>query len=82
MLWKGLGMAGSLGDFGKGLIAIGLLLLVAGMCCLWAPKIPWLGQLPGDMVVRRETWTFYAPLGTCLLISMALSFIMWFLSRR
>ncbi len=73
---------GSLGDIGKGLIVLGLVLLVVGVCCLWAPKMPWLGRLPGDVVVHREAWTLYAPIGTCLLISMVLSFIMWFLNRR
>ena len=73
---------GSLAELGKGLMLVGLVLVVVGICCLALPRVPWLGRLPGDIVVRRESWTVYAPLGTCLVISVVLSLIMWFLSRR
>ncbi len=73
---------GSFSDVGKALVVIGLLTAAVGVVCLAAPRLPWLGRLPGDIVIRRENWTLYVPLGTCLLISVALSFVLWFFGRR
>ncbi|WP_352902606.1 DUF2905 domain-containing protein [Mesorhizobium sp. M1307] len=47
---------------------------------------PWLsrvgpGRLPGDIVIQRENFTFYAPIGTGILISIVLSFVLWLLNR-
>jgi len=45
---------------------------------LWlSPKIPWLGHLPGDIVIKREKFTFYFPLGTSILISIILTLILY-----
>ena len=40
-----------------------------------------LGRLPGDIVIERENFRLYLPLGTSLLISLVLSVIMWLLGR-
>ena len=37
----------------------------------------WLGKLPGDIIVKRENFTFYFPLATCILISIVLSLLFW-----
>jgi hypothetical protein len=45
-------------------------------------KLPtWLGRLPGDITFKRDNFSFYFPLGTCLLLSAILSFIMWLLRK-
>ena len=63
---------------GRPLIIAGLILLAAGLLFSHGPKLPhWLGRLPGDISIRRENFSFYAPLTTCLLISAAISFILW-----
>jgi hypothetical protein len=63
----------------KGLIVMGAVLLAVGAWMAWGPKIPFLGKLPGDIVIRRESFTFYFPLATCILISVILTLIMrWF----
>jgi hypothetical protein len=62
------------------LIVIGLLLVAAGVLWPWLQKVG-LGRLPGDFVIRRESFTFYAPIATCILISIVLSIIFWFLRR-
>ncbi|MDD2365866.1 MAG: DUF2905 domain-containing protein [Desulfuromonadaceae bacterium] len=67
--------------FGKSLIVIGLLLILAGVVVSFAPRFPWLGKLPGDILVKRENFSFYFPLTSCILISLILSFIMWLLRR-
>jgi hypothetical protein len=39
-------------------------------------KIPWLGHLPGDISIKGEKFSFYFPITTCILISIALTFIL------
>ncbi len=64
-------------DLARGLIILGVILVVVGLALLLVPKLPWLGKLPGDIVIKRESFTFYFPLGTCILISVILSLIFW-----
>jgi len=61
------------------LIVIGLLVCGAGVVWLLAPNLPWLGRLPGDIVIERDGSRFYFPVTTCLLLSAALSLAMWIL---
>ena len=68
-------------DFARILIVLGVLLVVVGLALLLVPKIPGLGKLPGDLVIKRENFTFYFPLGTCILISVILSLIFWLFRR-
>ena len=69
-------------DVGKILITIGLGLVVLGLLIWFGGRmnLP-LGRLPGDIRIDRPNFKFYFPLATCLLISAALTLIMW-LSRR
>ena len=62
------------------LIAVGLLLLVAGLLWPWLSKLG-LGRLPGDIRIETEGGGFYFPIVTCLVISVVLSLILWFLRR-
>jgi len=66
---------------GKALILAGLFLIVAGLFFTWGGKIPFLGRLPLDIRIERENFSFYFPLGTCILISLLLSFILWIFRR-
>ena len=68
-------------DLARFLIVIGVLLVVVGLALLLLPKIPWLGKLPGDIVIKRENFTFYFPLATSILISVILSLIFWLFRR-
>jgi hypothetical protein len=63
------------------LIIAGVVLVVAGVALLLAAKIPWLGKLPGDIVIKRENFTFYFPLATCIILSVILSLILWLFRR-
>lgn len=68
---------------GRGLIAIGLALVVLGLLLTFGEKLPVrLGRLPGDIVIRGKNTTFYFPLVTSLLLSVLLSLVMWLLGRR
>ncbi len=62
------------------LIIVGLLIVAVGVLWPWLQKLG-LGRLPGDFVIRREGFTFYAPIATCTLISIVLSVVFWFLRR-
>lgn len=64
-------------DIGRFLILVGLLLVAVGAVLWLSPKIPWLGRLPGDITIKREHFTFYFPLGTCILVSIILSLILY-----
>ncbi len=66
---------------GKTLIAIGLLLVVAGLFFTYGGRIPFLGKLPGDIRIEKENFSFYFPLATCLAISALISFILWLFRR-
>jgi hypothetical protein len=69
-------------NIGKLLIVIGLLLAGIGVALLFSGKILWLGRLPGDFLFQGKQSSFYFPLTTCILISIVLSLIMWFINRR
>lgn len=62
------------------LIILGVVLIVAGLLWPWVTKLG-LGRLPGDIVVERENFRLYLPITTSILISVALSLILWFLNR-
>jgi len=64
-------------DLARFLIIAGLVLVAVGVVLLLAPKIPWLGRLPGDFTFRRGNFTFYFPLGTCILISVILTLVLY-----
>ncbi|RKX36058.1 MAG: DUF2905 domain-containing protein [Thermotogae bacterium] len=68
-------------QIGKLLVVAGLVLLAIGLVLYITGKIPFLGKLPGDLVIKRRNFTFYFPLTTCLLISGILSLIFFILSK-
>lgn len=69
--------------FGRTLIAIGVVLVLAGLLVTLGARLPFrLGRLPGDIVIRGRHSVFYFPLITCLVLSLVLSLVMWLLNRR
>ena len=68
-------------DIGRFLIMVGILLVIVGAVLWLAPKMPWLGKLPGDIVIKRDNFSFYFPLGTCILISIILSLLLYLWRR-
>jgi Protein of unknown function (DUF2905) len=69
-------------DFGRLLIGLGLVLLVAGglLLLLGRTGVP-LGRLPGDISYRGKNLSVYFPLGTSILLSVLLSVVFYLLSR-
>jgi len=68
-------------DLGKMLMTFGAVLLVVGALLTLAGRVPWLGRLPGDLYFERDHFRFYLPLGTCVVLSVILSLLLWFLRR-
>lgn len=67
---------------GKALLAVGLAIALLGAALLLAGRagLP-LGRLPGDVAYKGKHFSVYFPLGTCILISLALSLLLYLLSR-
>ncbi len=66
---------------GKSLIFIGCIFILAGILLTIDHRIPWLGKLPGDIIIRKDTFSFYFPLTTCLLVSIILTLVLYLLRR-
>jgi uncharacterized protein HemY len=66
---------------GKTLIYLGVFLAIVGVIVTFAGKLPWLGHLPGDITIQRERFSFYFPITTCILISVIVSLVLYFLRR-
>ncbi len=69
------------GGIGKLLIILSAVLFLLGVLFQLSGRLPWLGRLPGDIVIRRESFTFYFPLTTSILISVILSLVLWLFRR-
>ncbi len=69
-------------SFGKILVIIGLVLVVAGaIIWLGGHRFEWFGNLPGDIKIRRNNVTIYAPIVTFLLISLLLTLLVNIIRR-
>ena len=62
------------------LIMIGIAIVVIGLAWPWLGKLG-LGRLPGDIIVRREGFSFYFPIVTCLVVSAAVTLALWLFRR-
>jgi len=69
-------------DVGKALVALGLLIALAGVVLLLVGRVPWLGRLPGDIHFQRGNFSFYFPLATSLLLSVVLTLLLYIIGRR
>ncbi len=61
--------------FGKILVIAGLVIAGAGLLLTFGEKIPWIGRLPGDIVIRGKNISFYFPVMTCIVVSLLLTLI-------
>lgn len=66
----------------KVLMVSGIALFIIGAFCFLASKLPWIGRLPGDILIEKGDFRFYFPLTTCLLLSAAASLIYHFILKR
>jgi Protein of unknown function (DUF2905) len=63
---------------GRLLLFAGAMFILIGALFYFGPRLPLrLGRLPGDIIHRGQHGTFYFPLASCLVVSVALSLILW-----
>lgn len=75
------------GTPGKFLIGIGAIIIVLGTFMILADRVPgagnllgWFGKLPGDISIKRDNFRLFFPLGTSIVLSIALSLLFYLLS--
>ncbi len=69
-------------EIGKFLIIFGFIIIILGLLLTFAGKLPFIGRLPGDIVIEKRNFVLYFPLGTSILLSIILSLIFYLLSRK
>ncbi|MCK6603358.1 MAG: DUF2905 domain-containing protein [Ignavibacteriaceae bacterium] len=62
---------------GKLLITGGVIMTAAGLIILFWNKIPFIGKLPGDILIRKENFTIYFPIVTSIALSLLISLILY-----
>jgi len=72
----------SIQHIGRFLIILGLIISIIGALFLLSGRIPWIGKLPGDILIQKKHFTFYFPLATSIIISVILTLLFWILGRK
>jgi hypothetical protein len=62
------------------LVGLGVALVVVGLL-VWSGALSWFGRLPGDVRIERDSVHIYVPLVSMLLVSLALSLLLYLLRR-
>ena len=77
-------MSNGIEYIGKFLVILGLIIAgLGGLLLIFKHSgIPILGKLPGDIIIKKENFTFYFPLATSIILSIILSLILYFFSGR
>jgi len=65
-----------LAQFGRILVLIGAVILFFGVLLVLADRVPVVGRLPGDITIRGDGWTIYAPLATSIVLSVLLTAVL------
>ena len=60
---------------GRILMLMGAALLILGALLSFGARVPWLGRLPGDIVIERDNFRFYFPIATSIVISIILTLL-------
>jgi choline-glycine betaine transporter len=61
---------------GKVVFILGIIITLFGLTLMFGWRIPFLGRLPGDIFIHRSGFTFYFPIVTCIIISIALTVVL------
>jgi len=72
---------GAMRHLAKILIIAGAALVAVGLAMLGIQKLPFLGKLPGDILIKRKNFTFYFPLATGIIISIFISLILYLVGK-
>ncbi len=63
-------------DMGKLLIVFGIVIVIVGVGLVFFGKVPWLGKLPGDIVIQRDNFSCVFPVVTSILLSIVLTVVL------
>jgi DUF2905 family protein len=69
-----------LSQFGRVLVLVGAVILFLGVVLVVADRVPLVGRLPGDITLRGDGWTVYAPIATSILLSVLLTVVLGFVA--
>jgi len=65
-----------LSQLGRVLVLVGAAVLFLGLLLVVADRVPLVGRLPGDITLRGNGWTLYAPLATSIVLSVLLTVVL------
>jgi len=65
-----------LSQLGKMLVIFGVVIVIIGLVLWLAPKVPFLGKLPGDITIKKDNLTIYFPIVTMVVLSILLTIIL------
>ena len=69
-------------SLGKNIIFFGIVLVVIGAVLVLLGRFPWIGKLPGDIIIKREGFTIYFPIVTMLIVSVILTALFNIVGRK
>ena len=69
-------------DFAKTLIFFGIVLIGLGVLVSIFGKVPGIGKFPGDIYIRRGSFTFYLPITTCVILSLILTLVFTLFGKK
>jgi Protein of unknown function (DUF2905) len=68
-------------QLGRLLVLAGVILAAVGAVLVYGGKLPFrLGHLPGDIAYQGRHGSFYFPIVTCIIVSVALTLLFWFVN--
>lgn len=71
----------TMGEIAKSLILLGAVLIIIGLVLLSLQRFSFSGKLPGDILIKRENFTFYLPLGLSIILSILISLILYIIGK-
>ena len=69
-------------ELGRTLLVLGGVVMLVGLALVLVPNVPWLGKLPGEILVKRDRFVVYFPIVTCLVLSVVLTLLVNLFFRR
>jgi len=66
---------------GRILILVGIALILVGLLMTIGNDIPWIGKLPGDIIIKKDHFSFYFPLTSCIIVSVILTLLLYIFRR-
>lgn len=72
----------NISGLGKMIFIAGIIIAIVGLIIMFFNKVPFIGKMPGDIIIKKDNFTFYFPIVTSILLSIILSLIIYFLRRK